>query len=251
MNLNAILSISGEPIPTGGGASSWDEINDKPFSTVDTEGGLTIQDDTLMIDTLDHIATIDYVDQQIESAQSDWDETDSSQLDYIKNKPPVKAGTGEGSIVFGDAGVASGQYAVTMGSCIAAGQCSHAEGIGTQALAQGTHAEGAYTVAAAGVVGKPQHVQGRWNIPDEHQLYADIVGNGSLNNRSNAEATDWSGNKYLAGDVYTHVTDWTNPQNNSIKLANIPAPPTTDDTYTLQAVVTNGEVHYYWLGTPQ
>lgn len=31
----------------------------------------------------------------------------------------------------------------------------------------------------------------------------------------------------------------------------IPAPPSADDTYTLQAVVTNGEVHYYWLGTPQ
>lgn len=80
--------------------------------------------------------------------------------------------------------------------------------------------------------------------------YLDILGNGTgaqAANRNNAEATDWSGNKYLAGDIYVNVTDWTNPQANSIKLANIPAPPTTDGTYTLQVVVSNGEPTYSWV----
>ena len=64
MNLKGKLAIAGQPIGSGG-ASSWDDLTGKPFSTVDTENGLTIQDDTLMIDTLDHIATIDYVDTKV------------------------------------------------------------------------------------------------------------------------------------------------------------------------------------------
>lgn len=79
MNLKGKLAIAGQPIGSGG-ASSWDDLTGKPFSTVDTEGGLTIQDDTLMIDTLDHIATIDYVDHQIaEISDPSWDD--------IQNKP--------------------------------------------------------------------------------------------------------------------------------------------------------------------
>lgn len=68
--LSTNLSLSGNAsIPTKvntGGASTWNEITGKPFSTVDTEGGLTIYDNTLGIDTLDTIATINYVDSQID-----------------------------------------------------------------------------------------------------------------------------------------------------------------------------------------
>lgn len=49
-----------------GGPTTWDKVKNKPFSTVDTTGGLTIYDDTLGIDTLDTIATIDYVDSQVD-----------------------------------------------------------------------------------------------------------------------------------------------------------------------------------------
>lgn len=101
MNLRAKLSIAGEPVGRGGGVSSWNDIENKPFSTVDTENGLTIQDDTLMIDTLDHIATIDYVDEQIAgiSTTVDWDDIEdkptfatvatSGDYDDLSNKPTI------------------------------------------------------------------------------------------------------------------------------------------------------------------
>lgn len=171
-------------------------------------------------------------------SQSDWNEIDSTADSYIANKPAIASGAGTYSVVEAEGNSAQGSHA-------------HAEGYGCMANGVESHAEGLKTIART----TNQHVQGKLNVINalSHSVeFADIIGNGASENaRSNAEATDWNGNKYLAGDVYTHVTDWTNPQNNSIKLANIPAPPTTDDTYTLQAVVTNGEVHYYWLGTPQ
>ena len=49
--------------------------------------------------------------------------------------------------------------------------------------------------------GMAQHVQGKYNIPDNTS--ADIVGNGTSDeNRSNAYTLDWEGNGWYSGDVY-------------------------------------------------
>lgn len=89
---------------------------------------------------------------------------------------------------------------------------SHAEGTGTKANADASHAEGANTEAngwashseGSGTIaaGKAQHTQGTFNIIDNANKYADIVGNGaSTNTRSNAYTLDWNGNGWFAGSV--------------------------------------------------
>ena len=70
-NLSLTANTSIPKVVHEGGASTWNEITGKPFSRVDTENGLAIYDNTLMIDTLDKIATIDYVDQEIASVESE------------------------------------------------------------------------------------------------------------------------------------------------------------------------------------
>lgn len=160
-----------------------------------------------------------------------WNAT-SRQDGYIQNKPAIKAGTGNNSVVLNRTGnnvasnsdslaeglntTASGQISHAEGSnTTASGDYSHAEGVGTTASGNTSHAEGANTEAASNT----QHVQGKWNVVDSNALYADIIGNGILGtSRSNAEATDWSGNKFLAGDVYVGVTNWTTPTLGATKL---------------------------------
>lgn len=185
--------------------------------------------------------------------QSDWAQSTTTSLDYIKNKPAIGAGTGIQSIWEGGYTFASGNLSHAEGGdgTTASGRAAHAENSGAVASGMGSHAEGWNTIAASDY----QHAQGKGNIEDNSDIYADIIGNGYPDTsvtptelvRSNAEATDWDGNKYLAGNVYTHVTDWSNPQSNSIKLANIPEPPTTNGTYTLQATVSNGTITYSWI----
>lgn len=80
----------------------------------------------------------------------------------------------------------------------ASGDYSHAEGAGTEASGQYSHAEGMNTTAA----GSSQHVSGKFNIVDNNNTYAEIIGNGTANNaRSNARTLDWQGNEVLAGDL--------------------------------------------------
>ena len=78
---------------------------------------------------------------------------------------------------------------------------SHAEGYNTSAEGSyGSHAEGRGTVAAS----ESQHVQGRYNIIDEDDKYAHIVGNGKDYEdelRSNAHTLDWEGNAWFAGGI--------------------------------------------------
>lgn len=70
----------------------------------------------------------------------------------------------------------------------AIGQSSHVEGYGTSADSD------------------DQHAQGKYNIKDKTNTYADIVGNGSsFSSRSNAYALTWTGDGHYAGDVYVHA----------------------------------------------
>ena len=122
----------------------------------------------------------------------------------------------------------AGSHAEGYGSAKASGMGSHAEGCGTEATNYYSHAEGWYTTAG----GKSQLVIGEYNIKDNASagnrgVYAFIIGNGAGDStRSNALTVDWSGN---------------------LVCNNIPAPPSTDGTYTLQCTVTNGVATYSWV----
>ena len=94
--------------------------------------------------------------------------------------------------------MASGTYSHAEGlSTTSSGQYSHAEGNNTIASGAASHAEGVSTVAR----GNAQHVSGRFNEIDTDNTYAEIVGNGNSNERSNAYTLDWQGNAVYAGTV--------------------------------------------------
>lgn len=106
---------------------------------------------------------------------------------------------GRGPIASGESSHAEGGRRTT-----ASGFASHAEGINTTAAGMCSHTEGSVTIAN----GRDQHVQGRFNVADNDNKFADIVGNGSSEGletvRSNAYALDWDGNLYLKGGVYVN-----------------------------------------------
>ena len=126
--------------------------------------------------------------------QSDWNQSNNSSDNYILNKPAIKAGQGENSIIEGD-----------LNGNSSTGNYSHAEGYDTTASGASSHAEGRETTANH----KSQHVFGEYNILDPSAAlssargnYIEIVGNGADDTtRSNARTLDWSGNEVLAGAI--------------------------------------------------
>ena len=169
------------------------------------------------------------------SVQPDWNQTDITANDYIKNKPNVigakgtglyseifnypsnhmnkNTASGEASHAEGMKTTASGQYSHAEGKetnaegyqshsegfkTTAKGDHSHAEGSLTSATKTAAHAEGLCTIASSAY----QHVQGQYNIEDTTSTYAHIVGNGTKEAlRSNAHTLDWNGNAWYAGTV--------------------------------------------------
>ena len=142
---------------------------------------------------------------------------------------------------------ASGTDSHAEGHCTtASGDISHAEGADSSAVGYGTHAEGCQTYAAGGFThtegfmatstdssyashaegigtvanGSAQHVQGQFNVIDEREEFAFIVGNGTQNganvNRSNAAALSRVGDLYLGGSVYI---DCDNNSENGTKVS--------------------------------
>ena len=101
-------------------------------------------------------------------------------------------------------------------STTASGYDSHAEGSSTTASGYASHAEGYKTTASADY----QHVEGLYNIDDGangDKLH--IVGNGTVERRSNAHTLDKSGNAWYSGDIYVGSTSGTNRDAGSKKLA--------------------------------
>ena len=138
--------------------------------------------------------------------QSDWNQSNNSSDNYILNKPAIKAGQGNNSIIEGYGTTASGTNSHSEGqSTSASGLNSHTEGKYVTASGDSSHAEGYDTTANH----KSQHVFGEFNIADtsinqatERGNYVEIVGKGTGNtNRSNARTLDWSGNETLAGTI--------------------------------------------------
>lgn len=89
---------------------------------------------------------------------------------------------------------AFGDYSHAEGSnTIAFANYSHSEGNSTSANGIASHTEGTGTVAGS----DNQHVQGRYNVSDNNDKFAFIIGNGTnANNRSNALAVGWDGKFY-------------------------------------------------------
>ena len=105
---------------------------------------------------------------------------------------------GDDSHAEGNGTNASGHHSHAEGNTTtASGYASHAEGEGTIASGTDSHAEGAKTIAN----GNYQHVQGKFNIEDNENKYAHIVGNGDSTARSNGHTLDWDGNAWFKGNV--------------------------------------------------
>ena len=128
--------------------------------------------------------------------------------------------SGEYSHAEGSYTTASGDYSHAEGSdTTASGDYSHAEGYATLTAADAnhahvegyfahaygaiSHAEGNNTIAKS----SNQHVQGIYNVVDDNNKYADIVGGGTSSARKNIEATTWTGDKRLKGTVYVGCND--------------------------------------------
>ena len=83
----------------------------------------------------------------------------------------------------------------------------HAEGRGTAATGANSHSQNLGTIAA----GQNQTALGKYNVADNEDEYAVVVGNGTSEtdeetgettiNRSNALTVDWSGNVAAAGEI--------------------------------------------------
>ena len=166
--------------------------------------------------------------------QTDWNQTTSTGSDYILNKPAIKAGQGENSIIEGSGTTASGSISHAEGSyttasgytshaegngSTASGSNAHAEGGGTKAIGAQSHAEGSGSTASGSsshaeglqtiANHKSQHVFGEYNVLDPSTTssdargnYVEIVGKGTGNTaRSNARTLDWAGNEMLTGTL--------------------------------------------------
>ena len=146
---------------------------------------------------------------------------------------------GENSIALGYDVTASGDYSFATGSeTIASSDSAHAEGENTQATDSAAHAEGTYTEAngyashaegdssvangwfshaegsETAASGRSTHVFGERNFntnkyPSENNeqrgTMVEIVGNGQGNGYSNARALTWTGDEYLAGNLYVNA----------------------------------------------
>lgn len=110
---------------------------------------------------------------------------------------------------------------------IASGRCSHVEGNITTASGEESHAEGYFTIASSNY----QHVQGRYNIVDSSDTYANIVGNGSSDSRSNAHTLDWEGNAWYSGTIEGKALILPSSTSGSTKKFKI----TVDDSGTISA----------------
>ena len=100
--------------------------------------------------------------------------------------------SGTGAIAMGASTFASGNYSASIGyNCTASGISSFALGYQAEASSSLGLALGTGTKASSTC----QTVMGRFNIEDDQDTYAFILGNGSADNaRSNAMTVDWNGN---------------------------------------------------------
>lgn len=240
--------------PAGGGSTDWADITNKPNiskGTNATTAGVVIgngQANGQRAVVISGGGTASYNRANGEGSIFIGSSSDSASV-----------ASGANSVVIGRNGQARGDNSVSIG-----GGYANKEGIISIGYGSGggyaPNTEHDYNIyfgrnlnQYAPSISYPVNIRGQYNYYATSGTpivdYLDILGNGqSFQTKNNAEATDYSGNKYLAGDIYVNVTDWANPQANSVKLANIPTAPTTAGTYTLQVVVdSDGNPTYSWV----
>lgn len=173
--------------------ASIDEINTSISEVIDTKvSELTeainavdnkVDNLTETVDTIDE--KVDAVDEKVDGLDEKVDALDEK-VDEIIEHPQfelgdrIAKGTGEKAIVIS-----------AIEDNTAAGDYSHAEGLGTVA----SH--------------KSQHVFGEYNIADDSENeatqrgnYVEVVGNGTSDSeRSNVRTLDWGGNEWLANSL--------------------------------------------------
>lgn len=164
----------------GDGSKTWSEL---PYAT----------SNTILNNLTDGIAT-----GSIRSISSQ-----SEGVDYKMGTAAVAMGQGTSAKGnFANASnfntVASGAYSHAEGrDTIASGSVSHAEGTETIASGIRSHAAGYGTIAS----GDDQTVIGKYNIGDEDNTYAFIIGNGSAeSSRANLFTVDWNGEVISNGE---------------------------------------------------
>lgn len=185
--LNFILEI--EPSPTEGGIESESEI-----SNLERQ----IEEITEQVIGDDYY-TAEQTDEAIATAiDGKMDKANPTGTGRIAVGQGVVA-SGTNSQAFGVSSTASGNVSHAEGVLTtASGLFSHAEGQNTAASGEASHAEGYQTIAS----GRFQHVSGSYNVVDNNNTYAEIIGNGKNSYaRSNARTLDWQGNETLAGDL--------------------------------------------------
>ncbi|MDE5946349.1 MAG: hypothetical protein K2G63_03435 [Oscillospiraceae bacterium] len=103
--------------------------------------------------------------------------------------------TGLYSYSIGCLTVASGMNSYALGNnTLASGNYSHAQGELTKAIGRTSYSEGCGTSAK----GNYSHVMGKFNVEDNENKFAFIIGNGtSSSKRSNALAIGWDGYIYV------------------------------------------------------
>lgn len=107
-----------------------------------------------------------------------------------------------------------------------------------------SHSEGFASIA----LGDSQHVQGRYNIIDENEEYAHIVGNGNSDGRSNAHTLDWNGNAWFASDVYVGSTCGTHKDDGSEKLVTVSSVATALESVKATSIITGLTIDDWTLG---
>lgn len=124
---------------------------------------------------------------------------------------------------------------------MAYGSRSHAEGGNTIAEGFGSHVEGTFTMAN----GSYQHVQGKYNIKDDDNTYAHIVGNGTSNTtRSNAHTLDWDGVGWFQGGLQVGGTAQDDGAKNVLLEGDaipVPAVATVGQLLSVKAIDENGK----------
>ena len=118
------------------------------------------------------------------NVQGDWNQTTSTESDYIKNKPAIKAGQGVNSIIEGNGATASGVGSHAEGAgTVAGGEKSHAEGSYTNANGVSSHAEGDSTTAS----NRCSHAEGSGTIASGSTSHAEGSGAIASGDFSHAE----------------------------------------------------------------
>ena len=106
------------------------------------------------------------------SANSDWNNNDSSSLKYISNKPAIKSGTGTNAVIINDIdrNIASGNKS------IAAGNANEVTGNFSLSLGQANKVNGSRSVAA----GQFTRIDGNYNITNTNMGFVTSSGQKTL-----------------------------------------------------------------------